>query len=242
MRVLILGGTRFVGKRLVYLLAEQGHHVTVGSRGRASASFPDNIQRVTLDRTRIDSMKKGLEGGEWDLVYDQLCFSADDAATALDVFSGKTGRYVLCSSAAVYTNPVDAAEEEFDPNIFTVSKGNGAGPSYAEGKRQAEAVLFQRASFPVVAARFPIILGPDDYTKRLRVQIQRIANNDPVHIKNPEAEISLISSSRGIPGLSLHRSRYWSVQRVFRWSHCFKNYCWFHRGSNGAYRCNPSPG
>jgi len=195
MKVLVLGGTRFVGKRLVHLLANKGHHVTVGSRGRTNVSFPHNVQRLTLDRIDRHSLTVALGQSEWDIVYDQLCFSADDAAIALEVLAGKTGRYVLCSSAAVYTNPVDAGEEVFDPDTYQIQIAERTRGSYAEGKRLAEAVLFQRAGFPVVAVRFPIILGPDDYTKRLRIQIQRIASHEPVHIENPDAEISLISSA-----------------------------------------------
>ena len=195
MKVLVLGGTRFVGKRLVHLLAEQGHSVTVGSRGRTIVSFPNNVQRLKLDRASKDSLATALQNSQWDIVYDQICFSADDAASAVEVFAGKTGRYVLCSSAAVYTNPLDAGEDAFDPSTYSIRNVERSGSSYAEGKRLAEAVIFQRASFPVAAVRFPIILGPDDYTKRLRAQIQRIATNEPVNIENPDAEISLISSA-----------------------------------------------
>jgi nucleoside-diphosphate-sugar epimerase len=195
MKVLILGGTRFVGKRLVHLLADQGHSVTVGSRGKTIVSFPSNVQRLKLDRASKDSMATALQQSQWDIVYDQICFYADDAASAVEVLAGKTGRYVLCSSAAVYTNPLDAGEDAFDPSIYPIRNVDRSSSSYAEGKRQAEAVIFQRASFPAAAVRFPIILGPDDHTKRLRVQVQRIASNESVNIENPDAEISLISST-----------------------------------------------
>ena len=195
MKVLILGGTRFVGKRLVHLLADQGHDVTVGARGRTIASFPNNVQRLKLDRSSKDSMSTALQKSQWDIVYDQICFSADDASSAVEILAGKTGRYILCSSAAVYTNPLDAREDAFDPSIYPVQSVERSSSSYAEGKRQAEAVIFQRARFPAAAVRFPIILGPDDYTKRLLVQVKRIASNEPVNIENPDVEISLISST-----------------------------------------------
>ena len=195
MRVLVLGGTRFVGKRLVHLLADQGHDVTVGSRGRTIASFPNNVQRLKLDRSSKDSMSTALQKSQWDIVYDQICFSADDASSAVEILAGKTARYILCSSAAVYTNPLDAREDAFDPSVYPVRSVERSSSSYAEGKRQAEAVIFQRARFPAAAVRFPIILGPDDYTKRLLVQVQRIARNEQVNIENPDVEISLISST-----------------------------------------------
>jgi nucleoside-diphosphate-sugar epimerase len=194
MKVLVLGGTRFVGKRLVQLLAEQGHDVTVGSRGKTAVSFPDSVRRLKLDRASRNSMVTALQNSQWDIVYDQICFYADDAASAIESLAGKTGRYVLCSSAAVYTNPLDASEDAFDASNYSIRSVDRSGTSYAEGKRQAEAVIFQQASVPAAAVRFPIILGPDDYTKRLRLQVQRIASNEPVNIENTDAEISLISS------------------------------------------------
>src|SRR4051812_42827028 len=81
MKVLVLGGTRFVGKRLVHLLADQGHEVTVGSRGKTMVSFPSNVRRLKLDRASMDSMAAALQNSQWDIVYDQICFYADDAAS-----------------------------------------------------------------------------------------------------------------------------------------------------------------
>jgi nucleoside-diphosphate-sugar epimerase len=194
MKVLVLGGTRFVGKRLVHLLADQGHDVTVGSRGKTAVSFPDSVRRLKLDRASRDSMVSALQNSHWDIVYDQICFFADDALTAVEILDGKTSRYVLCSSAAVYNNPLDAGEDAFNPFTYPNRSMDRSITPYAEGKRQAEAVISSYAGFPTVAVRFPIILGPDDYTKRLRVQVQRIASDDPINIENPDAEVSLISS------------------------------------------------
>ena len=57
MKVLVLGGTRFVGKRLVHLLADQGHDVTVGSRGRAHRFVPE--QRSAAE---AGSVQQGFHG------------------------------------------------------------------------------------------------------------------------------------------------------------------------------------
>src|SRR4051812_48335920 len=120
MKILVLGGTRFVGKRLVHLLADQGHDVTVGSRGKTIVSFPENVRRLKLDRASKESMASALRDSRWDIVYDQICFYADDAASAVEVLAGKASRYVLCSSAAVYINPLDASEDAFDPLSYSI--------------------------------------------------------------------------------------------------------------------------
>ena len=196
-----------MGKRLVDVLADRGHDVTVATRGRAAVSFSKNVRRITLDRTDEASLKAGLDRGNWDIVYDQICFSDADAAAIIEAVAGKTGRYVLCSSAAVYRDParnnanplLNTSEDAFEPSDYPIDQKNeypaASYENYAKGKRLAEAVVFQQAGFPVVAVRFPIILGPDDYSKRLRLQVRRIAGNEAVPVVNPEAAISLISSS-----------------------------------------------
>jgi nucleoside-diphosphate-sugar epimerase len=194
---LVLGGTRFVGKRLVTLLRDSGVLVTVGTRGRSP--IPAGVQHVKLDRFDPKSMQSALAQGQWDIVYDQQCYAPEDAITTMDLFKGRVRRYVLCSSGAVYrdaasANSIDAGEDRFDPLHYPI-RITGRGVDYGEGKRQSEAVLFQRGSFSSVAVRFPIILGPDDYTRRLRIPVTRVANGEPVNIVNPDSEISLVASS-----------------------------------------------
>jgi nucleoside-diphosphate-sugar epimerase len=193
---LVLGGTRFVGKRLVALLREKGVAVTVGTRGRSPV--PEGVRHIKLDRFDPQSLRSALATGEWDIVYDQQCYTAEDSTVTMDLLKGRVKRYVLCSSGAVYRDPgrtesVNASENEFDPLNYPIRLA-GRGVDYGEGKRQSEAVLFQRGTFSSVAVRFPIILGPDDYTKRLRIQVRRIAQGEPVNVGKPASEISLVAS------------------------------------------------
>lgn len=64
--------------------------------------------------------------------------------------------------------------------------------TYEEGKRQAEAVFFQYAKFPIVAVRFPIVLGVDDYTERLHFHVERVAKEQAIGFLNMDAEMSFI--------------------------------------------------
>ena len=68
--------------------------------------------------------------------------------------------------------------------------------SYGEGKRQAEAVLFKEASFPVVAVRFPIVMGEDDYTRRLHFHVEHILQNQPITLPNIDAKMSYITDRK----------------------------------------------
>ncbi|WP_237690811.1 hypothetical protein [Paenibacillus caui] len=77
---------------------------------------------------------------------------------------------------------------------YPVTLGRREQFSYDEGKRQAEAVLLQQASFPVAAVRFPFVVGEDDYTERLLFHVRKAAAGKAVQAFNPDARISFISS------------------------------------------------
>src|SRR5687767_6224232 len=101
-RILVLGGTRYVGKRLVQLLLDRGDSVTVGTRGRHAVPFTGDVTFLKLDRFDRGSTQSALARGEWDIVYDQQCYGPEDAAITVEVLKERVRRYVLCSTAAVY--------------------------------------------------------------------------------------------------------------------------------------------
>jgi len=192
--VLVFGGTRYFGKRLVGELIEQGHAVTLATRGKAADPFGDRVKRLVLNRYNKQSLANALNKQTWDLVYDQICYAPSDAANVCDILANKVGRYIFTSSMSVYDSGLLRKETDFDPRHYTIRMGQRGDFSYAEGKRQAEAVFFQKADFPLVSVRFPIVLGPDDYTGRLSTPIRAIKNGQLLPVNNPQAAISLISS------------------------------------------------
>lgn len=195
-KVLVLGGTRFFGKRLVeLLLRSQNNEVTLLTRGQTKDTFGDRVTRLTADRTDEAALERALNDTSWDIVYDNICYSAEEAAAAVRILAGRVKRYILTSSLSVYDpQPEVLTEGDFDPIHYPVKLGGKTEISYQEGKRQAEAVLLQTADFPVAAVRFPIVLGTDDYTRRLHFHIEHVLDGQPVGIPNPQAEISFIRS------------------------------------------------
>ena len=157
MKILVLGGTRFVGKRLVNLLVAEGHEVTVGSRGQTAAQFDGPVERLQLNRSSRDSLSAALQGREWDVVYDQICYSPEDAELSAELFQGKTKRYIEVSTLSVYGGSPHAQQEaDWSPEGYPVTGSAGEKLSYGEGKRQAEAVLYDQVKdFETVMVRFP---------------------------------------------------------------------------------------
>lgn len=194
-KIFVIGGTRFFGKRLVNKLLEEGHEVTVATRGNTPIEWGDEVFHVTMDRNDPEQLKKAIQDHQYDIVYDQVCFSPDEAKEAVEIFQGKVKKYVFTSTLSVYgLNEEPWNEEDFDPHHYPIRYGNKDQFDYAEGKRLAEAVFFQEADFPVVAVRIPIVMGTDDYTQRLWFHIEKIKQGEPFFVRNLAAKMGYISS------------------------------------------------
>ncbi|MBC1563444.1 NAD-dependent dehydratase [Listeria booriae] len=194
MKILVFGGTRFFGKKLVMRLVAAGHDVTIATRGKTADDFGDSVKRVVMNRESRENLFC-LAQEKWNVVYDNICFSPQDALYAIAAFQDKVGKYVYTSSLSVYSARDRAlVEADFDPFYYEIVTGSREDFDYGEGKRLAEAVFFQKAGFPVAAVRFPIVLGTDDYTGRLEFHVDHVLAKEEIGMPNEEAEIGFISS------------------------------------------------
>ncbi|MGE1047136.1 NAD-dependent epimerase/dehydratase family protein [Bacillus sp. GMs2/1] len=191
-KVLVLGGTRFFGKHLVEALLQEGHDVTIATRGVTEDSFGSAVKRIIIDREDGKLLEKRLEGKSYDIVYDNLCYSSNAAKIICEVLRGKTKKYVMTSSMAVYEPALSLSEEDFNPYDYAIAYGDRNDFNYGEGKRLAEAVVFQQATFPVVAVRFPVVIGENDYTKRLQFYVECIMNQKPIVVDHVDGTLSFI--------------------------------------------------
>ncbi|MFD0049682.1 NAD-dependent epimerase/dehydratase family protein [Actinomycetes bacterium NPDC127524] len=192
-KALVLGGTRFFGKHLVNALLEKGVDVTVATRGKNEIPFGDKVKTISFDRNEESSFFSAFKDGKWDVVFDQICYTAKDAREAINVFAGKTEQYIFTSSMSVYEFSEDMLSEgDFDPYHYTIPQKTHD-VSYGEGKRLSESVFCQDAPFKTVCVRFPIVQGMNDYTNRLTFHIDRIEAGKEIYFSNPEAAISFIT-------------------------------------------------
>jgi len=178
--ILVIGGTRFIGRLLVQRLLRAGHRVTIATRGYAPDPFGARIARIRVDRRNETAMRRAFAGlGPWDVVFDQMCYNPLDAAIAVRTFAGRVGRYVMTSTIdayralgvdaagplheadlAVEAQPIDTAYPWHDPARATAC--------YVAGKVQAEAYLARDGSLPLAVPRLAHVLaGPEDFTGRL---------------------------------------------------------------------------
>ena len=165
MRVLVLGGSVFVGRRLVRALVDAGHEVSVLNRGRTATSWPAGVTQLVADRTDANSMRAALAGKHWDALYDVSGFvmaaGGSDFASLLDLVDGLVGNYVYVSSIMAYDQSL--------VGVFPWTEDLPANPegtsSYGGFKAVAERALLERharTGLPVSVVRPAAIYGPNN--------------------------------------------------------------------------------
>lgn len=194
MHILVLGGTRFMGRHLVNALLEKGHRVTLATRGLTEDDFGSRVFRIKLERTSAHSLQAALCGLRFDAVCDSLAYCSNDVRALMEAVS--PSRYVMISSASVYNNLApDTGEETFNPLETPLVWCGRTDFPYNIIKQQAECALFQQygGSNPA-AVRFPYVIGPDDYTQRLFFYVSHVAAGLPMHIDNLESRLAFVQS------------------------------------------------
>ncbi|MFI6015018.1 NAD-dependent epimerase/dehydratase family protein [Streptomyces sp. NPDC051243] len=188
--VLVIGGNRYFGKRLIARLLAAGDRVTVLNRGSSAA--PPGVVHLVADRNDEKSLTAALGARTFDVVVDQVCYTPRQARIARRVFAGRTRRYVLTSTVEVYEYEDSVApvrESDVDPLSVAVNlelpwdDPEFLENHYGEGKRQAEAVLAADPAFPYTAVRVAHVLGgDDDFTGRMAHYASRIRAGEPIAV------------------------------------------------------------
>lgn len=188
MKALVLGGTGFIGRRLVENLLEEGWDVTIATSGKSPNPFGDSVTQIIADRYNQASFEeKLLSPPYFDTVFDQIGFGPDDIRKTVEFFRERIGNYVFVSSAAVYSDKHGTVREtDFDSRTLQIRNESTAILGYSDGKKNAEAYLFQNAPFPVAAARFPIVMGYDDSTLRFQKHVLGVRNGDEFNVKKAQ--------------------------------------------------------
>ena len=182
MRLLVLGGTVFLGRHVTAEALRRGHEVTVFHRGRHGADLFAEAEHVLGDRA---GDLAPLRGRAWDAAVDTSGYEPADVArsSALDL-----GHLVFVSSCNVYPAwPAEPVDE--DSPVWT--EGDDYGPLKAECERVAQAAMPGR----VASVRAGLICGPHDNIFRLPWWVQRIAaGGDVVAPGDPERTVQLVDA------------------------------------------------
>ncbi len=178
------------------LLLERGDDVTVLNRGNLKDEFGDRVRRIRMDRALLQPGHPALGDSQWDIAYDMVCYDATTARATCEALNGRAGRIVVLSSQSVYgLRPQALDERSFNPRTYKFTKVVDREGDYAEAKRQVEATYFAHSDSPVIAVRFPIVLGEDDYTERLKFHVDAVADGRGLYFPDFNARISFLSSA-----------------------------------------------
>ncbi|MFJ6526144.1 SDR family oxidoreductase [Streptomyces longwoodensis] len=184
MRLLVLGGTEFVGRAVVEAALGRGWEVTVLNRGRHHQ--PAGVRALRGDRTAPDG-PAALAGtaDTWDVVVDTWSAAPRAVRASARLLRGRAGRYVYVSSCSVYAWPAPAGHTEDAPLV------EGTDPDadltdYARDKRGAEiAVVEEFGEDRSLLVRCGLILGPYENVGRLPWWLTRIARGGQVLAPGP---------------------------------------------------------
>lgn len=168
--ILVIGGTGALGAILVQQLVKAGHAVAIASRGCTADGFGSAVRRIPVDRHDRAAMRAAFAHAAFDVVIDLLNRSPLDAQIALDVFKGKTQRYVMASSIAVYRELIASHNGPFDEQALDLAREPidmqrdwrdpvDARENFAPGLRQAEAVIHLDGGLPAVSVRLAHVLS-----------------------------------------------------------------------------------
>lgn len=194
MKILVIGGTRFFGIHMVNELLENGHDVTIATRGKTADNYGDKVKRIILKRTNAESVKEALRGTHYDVVIDKIAYCSNDIKYVMDAVD--CDKYIHTSSTSVYEpKHINTVESDFDGTSKDVVWCDRTAFAYEEIKRQAEYALWQKYSDRNwIAVRYPFAIGKDDYTKRLLFYVEHVMKSIPMHIDNLDDQMGFIRS------------------------------------------------
>ena len=171
MRILIMGGTRFIGVSLTKILVEQGHEVVLFNRGNKPAPV-EGVQQIHGDRTDASQLKDKLSSEKFDAIFDNNGRELSDTQPLAEIFKDKVQHFVYMSSAGVYL------KSDQMPHI----EGDAVDPkSRHKGKHETETYLTE-SGLPFTSIRPTYIYGAQNYNDLEAWFFDRIVRDRPIPI------------------------------------------------------------
>ena len=177
MKILVMGGTRFVGRPLVARLQAQGHALTLFTRGKNPV--PTGVEHLRGDRSSDEGLS-ALQGRSFDVIVDSSGRKQEDSSRVVDITGAPSHRFVYVSSAGVYA---DSDQWPLDESSPTDPQSRHAGKADTEAWLRREGIAF--TSF-----RPTYIYGPGNYNPVERRFFNRIVHNRPIPLPGDGSTIT----------------------------------------------------
>ncbi|MEV5879433.1 NAD-dependent epimerase/dehydratase family protein [Streptomyces sp. NPDC052101] len=195
MRILVLGGTWFLGKEIVTGARRRGWEVTTFNRGRSGPDAP-GVEAIHGDRTDAAALSHLAAAGPWDAVVDTSSgeLPPRDVLLAARALAGQVGRWVHVSTVSVYADWPHHTLTEASPvldcppdadNTFGYTGADGSPTRYGFQKAGGERAVAEALGDRAVFLRPGVILGPGEYVGRLPWWLTRAARGGRILAPSP---------------------------------------------------------
>jgi 2'-hydroxyisoflavone reductase len=175
MRLLILGGTGFLGRHLVEAAGARGHELTLFDRGRTAPELFPELERLRGDR---EGDLDALRGRVWDAVVDASGYTPQAVERSADTLRGRADHYAFVSSVSAYA---DLSRPGIDESATLAANGT----DYGAAKAAAERVLERAWASPLLRARPGVLVGPHDRSGRFGYWVRRVAAGGDLLVPGP---------------------------------------------------------
>ncbi len=192
MNLLILGGTKFVGRHITSAALMRGHHVTLFNRGQTNADLFPEAEKIRADRV---SGLDALHGRTWDAVLDVNGYLPRVVNASAQLLADSVARYVFISTISVYADFTRVGQDENaplaqlqDPNTETIN-----GETYGGLKVLCEQAVQDAFPERALILRPGYVIGPNDHTDRFTSWLRRITRGGEMLAPgNPDAPLQFI--------------------------------------------------
>ena len=175
--ILVLGGTRFVGRAVVDEALRAGCKVTLFNRGLTNPELFPTVEKIRGDRSADVS---ALGGRRWDAVIDVAAYEPSVAARAVEALTGSVDSYVFVSTLSVYADHATTEAQLEDAPVVLIGSGDDEGTLYGAKKALCEREVLQVFGDRATVARAGLIVGPHDPTDRFACWPRRMARGGRV--------------------------------------------------------------
>ena len=191
MKVLVLGGTRFVGRGIVEAALHAKHDVTLFNRGVSDPGLFPSVRRITGDRRRDAD---ALTAHDWDCVVDVSAYRPADVRPVVRAIGDHAHHYVYISTVSVYATPMPPGAAEDAPLIDVDETIPDSDPrSYGGLKALCETELRGALGGRLTILRPTVVVGPHDNTDRFTWWVRQIARGGMLSVpRRLEQHVQLI--------------------------------------------------
>ncbi len=169
MKILILGGTGFIGSHIVELCVTRGYKVSVLSRGETADKLPPQVERLFGDRSAGQAGLDALRNGCWDVCFDLSGYTPLQIRASSEVLRGKVNHYIYFSSIKALDASADHPLTENDPLHPSVDETMTEIDNRTYGLLKASCERIVKEYFPAALSilRPQVVVGPQDLSGRL---------------------------------------------------------------------------